>query len=89
MSLVPQTYEEWKHCITVKCGIALTPHYARERIAALADKKDFHTQKFIECWGATIMAKRSPGFDGQKQNFDKHRMTRPRYPDSRIADACC
>jgi hypothetical protein len=52
MSLVPQTYEEWKHCITVKCGIALTPHYARERIAGLADKKDFHTQKFIECWGA-------------------------------------
>ena len=51
MSFVPKTYEEWKHCITVKCVIALTPRYARERIAALVDKKDFHTQKFIECWG--------------------------------------
>jgi hypothetical protein len=51
MNLVPQTYEEWKHCITVSCGIPLTAQYVQERLAALTDKRDFHTQRFIERWG--------------------------------------
>jgi len=33
------------------CDIPLTPSYVDERIAALTDGKDFHTQKFIERWG--------------------------------------
>ena len=51
MSLVPTTYEEWKHCITVKCDIPLTPTYVQGRIASLSDPQDYHTQKFIEIWG--------------------------------------
>lgn len=51
MSVVPTTYEEWKHCITVSCDIPLTPDYVATRIAALSDDGDFHTQKFIERWG--------------------------------------
>ncbi|MEM9435441.1 MAG: hypothetical protein AAGA15_00250 [Pseudomonadota bacterium] len=51
MSLVPQNYEDWKHCITVKCGIPLTPSYVEERIAALSDEADYTTQKFIKRWG--------------------------------------
>ena len=51
MSIVPTTYEDWKHCITVSCDIPLTPSYVRERIEALSDEKDFHTQRFIERWG--------------------------------------
>ncbi|MEM9128497.1 MAG: hypothetical protein AAGA97_02110, partial [Pseudomonadota bacterium] len=52
MSIVPTTYEEWKHCITVKCDILLTANFVQERIAALADSSDFRTQKFVEFWGA-------------------------------------
>ena len=52
MLFTPGTYEEWKHCITVDCAIPLTPHFVQERIAALTDKRDFHTHKFIESWGA-------------------------------------
>lgn len=52
MSFVPNTFEEWKHCITVTCGIPLTPSYVEERIAALSDATDYHTQKFIERWGS-------------------------------------
>ena len=51
MAPVPDTYEEWKHCITVDCGIPLTRNFIKERIAALVDMGDFHTQKFIESWG--------------------------------------
>ncbi|MEM6440992.1 MAG: hypothetical protein AAF763_15005 [Pseudomonadota bacterium] len=51
MSPMPTTYEEWKHCITVKCSIPLTQDFVVERIAALEDAGDFSTQKFIERWG--------------------------------------
>ena len=50
MALVPNTYKEWKHCITVDCGIPLARNFIKERIAALVDMGDFYTQKFIESW---------------------------------------
>ena len=51
MSAIPTTYEEWEHCITVKCRILLTADYVAERIKALQDMDDFHTVRFIERWG--------------------------------------
>ncbi|MEM9047240.1 MAG: hypothetical protein AAGC92_00850 [Pseudomonadota bacterium] len=51
MSIIPTSYDDWKHCITVSCGIPLTPSFVQARIAALSDASDFHTKKFIESWG--------------------------------------
>ncbi|MEM1287269.1 MAG: hypothetical protein AAGH60_02850 [Pseudomonadota bacterium] len=51
MSILPTNYEEWEHCITVKCGIPLTADYVAERIEALQDMNDYHTHRFIERWG--------------------------------------
>lgn len=51
MNGIPQTYDEWAHCIIVECGIPLTPAYVAGRIAALEDSRDFHTQRFIGRWG--------------------------------------
>ncbi|MEM6382568.1 MAG: hypothetical protein AAF739_07840 [Pseudomonadota bacterium] len=51
MSDIPTTYDEWQHCITVKCKIPLTADYVAERIEALQDMNDYHTQRFIERWG--------------------------------------
>ena len=51
MSFAPTDYEDWKHCITVKCEIPLTKAYVAERIAALKNRADYQTQKFIERWG--------------------------------------
>ncbi|MEM1007089.1 MAG: hypothetical protein AAF625_19190 [Pseudomonadota bacterium] len=51
MSFIPKTYDEWEHCITVKCGIPLTPEYIAQRIEAMQDIGDHDTQKFIERWG--------------------------------------
>ena len=53
MSKEPTSYEEWKRCITVDCGITLTPKFVEERIAALNNDKDHHTRQFIKVWGAT------------------------------------
>lgn len=51
MSIVPTTYKEWEHCITVKCGTPLTTAYISQRIADLQNMRDYRTQKFIELWG--------------------------------------
>ena len=57
MSFVPNTYEAWKQCITVDCGIPLTPNYVQGRIAELTDITDFNTERFIERWGAAHHAR--------------------------------
>ena len=44
-------YAEWKHCITVDCGIRLTRHYVEQRLSALNDAKDYGTQRFTAVWG--------------------------------------
>ena len=57
MSVVPTTCEDWKYCITETCGIPLTASYVADRIAALSNSNDFHTQKFIERWGPEHLAR--------------------------------
>ncbi|MEM1037470.1 MAG: hypothetical protein AAGI14_12000 [Pseudomonadota bacterium] len=52
-----QTYEDWERCITVDCGIPLTPDFIAERIKRLEDKRDYQTRKFIEQWGDAHHAK--------------------------------
>lgn len=45
------SYEDWKHCITVSCGIPLTAPYIDQRLSALRDRADYATQKFVATWG--------------------------------------
>ncbi|WP_111643094.1 hypothetical protein [Marinimicrobium alkaliphilum] len=49
--LIPQRYEEWRHCITHTCGIPLTERYIRERIKALNDSRDHMTAGFVQLYG--------------------------------------
>lgn len=49
--LIPRTYDEWKHCITVSCGIPLTLEFVEQRLRALSNPKDFTTQKYRQVWG--------------------------------------
>ena len=51
MGELPSKYDEWKYCITVKCGISLTQDYINERLRALSTMKDHSTVKFVEMWG--------------------------------------
>jgi len=57
MSSTPTTYEEWEHCITVKCGLSLTEDFVISRIRALENRADLATQKFISFWGEAHYAK--------------------------------
>ncbi|WP_293813747.1 hypothetical protein [uncultured Aquitalea sp.] len=48
---IPQTYEEWRHCITVICRQPLTMPYLEARIAALNTGSDPMTARFVELYG--------------------------------------
>ncbi|MCF6442378.1 hypothetical protein L1077_23400 [Pseudoalteromonas luteoviolacea] len=50
-----QSYEQWRHAITVRCNITLTPEYARTRIAALKDASDTHTKEFAAKYGEAYL----------------------------------
>ncbi|SEB01536.1 hypothetical protein [Rubrimonas cliftonensis] len=45
------TYEDWKACITVDCGIPLTHAFCLERIAELHKAEDWPTNRFVATWG--------------------------------------
>jgi hypothetical protein len=49
---IPQNYDEWRHCITVECGIPLTTRFVEERITAMQDVNDFRTRQFVQLYGA-------------------------------------
>jgi hypothetical protein len=48
---IPETYEQWRHCIIELCKQPLTPMYIDARIKALNDPSDYTTRKFIELYG--------------------------------------
>ncbi|AMJ88474.1 MULTISPECIES: hypothetical protein [Alteromonas] len=49
--IIPLSYEQWKHCIIVECGIPLTATFVDERIAAMSDVKNEYTRQFLICYG--------------------------------------
>lgn len=50
-SFISINYDEWKHCITVECGLKLTINFIDERISALQNDNDYHTQQFTRLYG--------------------------------------
>lgn len=56
-SIVPQTYDQWKHCIEVACRLELRVDYIQSRLRALDDPADHHTQQFVRRWGQPHLAK--------------------------------
>ncbi|MFN3386337.1 MAG: hypothetical protein ACK42Y_07085 [Candidatus Thermochlorobacter sp.] len=49
--ILPNSYQEWKRCITVDCGIKLTQEYVEQRLRALRDERDEHTIQFMRLYG--------------------------------------
>ena len=46
-----RSFSEWRKALTVRCGIRLTPEYARQRIGALQNPADRSTAEFVKCYG--------------------------------------
>lgn len=50
--VIPQTYAQWRHCITVECGVALTPAYVAERLAVWRNPAHEETRRFAPLYGS-------------------------------------
>lgn len=55
--MIPQTYEQWHHCITIECGIELTRAFAEERLKIWRDPNHEETQRFERIYGAAHRAR--------------------------------
>jgi len=69
MAFAPNSYEEWKHCITIKCDIPLTENYLADRLYALKNPSDYQTQKFIDRWGAAHLARTIAWFEQAREEL--------------------
>lgn len=67
-----KSYEDWRHCITVLCGIPLTRLYIEQRLAALRDPTDHTTQKFIATWSERHRLRVIGWFEEAQQELDAH-----------------
>jgi hypothetical protein len=50
-NVIPQTYADWRYCITVQCGLALSPDYIQSRIHALSTAGSEETERFRRLYG--------------------------------------
>ena len=51
-SIIPENFDEWRHCIVVECGLKLTSSFIEQRISALKNNSEHYTQQFIRKYGA-------------------------------------
>ena len=47
----PENYEQWKHCITVDCGIPLTPEFVAQRLTVWRNEALEETARFRKLYG--------------------------------------
>ena len=47
----PTTYDQWHHCITVECGIQLTPEFVAQRLEVWRDEQADETARFRDLYG--------------------------------------
>lgn len=50
-AVIPTSYQEWRHCIEVDCGITLSPAYIGQRLAELEDGQHAKTKEYARLYG--------------------------------------
>ena len=66
-AVIPQTYEEWYHAITVIGKQVLTSKYIDQRIASLGATEDASTREFVKLYGEDQRIKTLKWFQQAKQ----------------------
>ena len=49
--MIPQTYDQWRYCITVECGMALTAAFIAQRLTVWRDAQAEETLRFRRLHG--------------------------------------
>ena len=68
-AIIPETYEEWRHCITVLCQQELTLPYIEMRIKKLNSRNDHMTQQFVRLYGEHQRIKTVKWFEQAKRDL--------------------
>lgn len=50
-SPIPENFEQWRHCITVECGIPLTSHFVQQRLSVWRNEELEETVRFRKVFG--------------------------------------
>jgi hypothetical protein len=67
--LIPTSYEQWKHCITVLCRIPLSAGFIENRLASLRNPAEFETRKFVATWGEEHRLQVVSWFESARRKF--------------------
>lgn len=68
--MISQTYEQWRHCITVEYGIALTRAFVDERQAALRESVREEGRRFAQPYGEAQLRRVQTWFDEARRNLE-------------------
>jgi len=50
--VIPSSYEAWRDCITIRCGIPLTESYIQSRLKELNRTDHPKTREFLRLYGS-------------------------------------
>jgi len=53
---IPQDYEAWRDCITIRCGLTLTDKYIEQRLTELRQSDHPRTSEFAKLYGSQQLA---------------------------------
>jgi hypothetical protein len=65
---IPSTYEAWRECITVRCGIKLTGPYIDSRLKELRRTDHPRTHEFKRLYGDRQLDKTIAWFEQSRAN---------------------
>ncbi|MBK0093597.1 hypothetical protein IBT49_25420 [Erwinia sp. S63] len=55
--MIPQTYQEWHHCIVDECRIELTEEFILQRLDIMKNKAHQETRRMISLYGKMHLEK--------------------------------
>ncbi|MEM7764648.1 MAG: hypothetical protein AAF290_11240 [Pseudomonadota bacterium] len=53
---IPVNYEQWRHCISVECGLELSPAFIEQRLKVWKDEQAQETRRFRQLYGVQYLA---------------------------------
>lgn len=53
--IIPRSYQQWRECITVRCGVPLTRSFVTARLEELRNPKHPKTSEFAQKYGSEYL----------------------------------
>ena len=67
--VIPSSYEQWRHCIEVRCRIQLTRSYIGQRLSELQDDQHARTREFAKLYGSDHLQRTITWFRQASEEF--------------------